>query len=427
MPKRRGRGEGTISKRVDGRWQARVDLGWQDGKRRRKAVYGRTRREASERLTEALRAVQQCATIPDERQTVGHFLDCWLEQKRSRLRPRTWATYETAVRLHLAPGLGKIRLSRLTPAEVDQWFRLHQKQGATARSVRYAHTILRAALNQARRWRLVHDNAAELVEPPRHRAREICPLTPEQARRLLEAAGGHRFGALVSVATALGLRLGEALGLAWKDVDFSAGTLRVRQSLERSGGDAATRRPLVATRRELLRQLESAPKRSAERREIREQLDTLRTRWRAVRTTLRLTEPKSHRSRRTVRMPAVVISALTSHRARQLEDRLAAGEVWADSGLVFTTPVGTALDPRNVTRQFHELLAGAGLPAVRFHDLRHTAATLLLAQGVDPRTIMETLGHSQISLTLNTYSHVLPALQADAAAKMDAILQRTRK
>ena len=123
-------------------------------------------------------------------------------------------------------------------------------------------------------------------------------------------------------------------------------------------------------------------------------------------------------------MPQVLVSALKSHRKGQLEERLAAGKAWTDSGLVFTSPLGTPLDPRNVTREFRALLETADLPRVRFHDLRHTAATLLLAQGVDPRTIMETLGHSQISLTMNTYSHVLPALQAEAAAKMDAILSR---
>jgi integrase len=122
-------------------------------------------------------------------------------------------------------------------------------------------------------------------------------------------------------------------------------------------------------------------------------------------------------------MPNVVVTALKAHRTRQREDRLAAGGAWEDSGLVFTSPIGTPVDPRNVTREFRVLLKAAKVPIVRFHDLRHTAATLLLAQGVDPRTIMETLGHSQISLTLNTYSHVLPALQEAAAAKMDAILR----
>jgi integrase len=172
---------------------------------------------------------------------------------------------------------------------------------------------------------MVTRNAAALVEVPQHQTREIQPLTPEQARTLLDSVRPHRLGAIVSVGMALGLRQGEALGLRWQDVDFD----------------------------------------------------------------------------------------------------LALGPAWQDSGLVFTSPIGTPLDPRNVTREFQTMLAAAPVvPRVRFHDLRHTAATLLLAQAVDPRTIMETLGHSQISLTLNTYSHVLPALQADAAAKLDAILSR---
>jgi integrase len=228
----------------------------------------------------------------------------------------------------------------------------------------------------------------------------------------------------VSVGTALGLRLGEALGLRWADVDFDANTIRVRQALERSGGDSAARRPLIIERRNLRQRIAAAPKRSAERRVLWQQLEALRTKWRSLRTTLRFTEPKSARSRRTIRMPSVVVTALKAHRTRQRKERLAAGGDWQDSGLVFTSPIGTPLDSRNVTRAFRTLLVEAKLPMIRFHDLRHTAATLLLAQGVDPRTIMETLGHSQISLTLNTYSHVLPALQAEAAAKLDAILTR---
>jgi integrase len=188
-------------------------------------------------------------------------------------------------------------------------------------------------------------------------------------------------------------------------------------------GDSAARRPLILERNQLRKRLAAAPPRSLERREIRKQLEALRTHWREVRTTLNLTEPKSTRSRRTIRMPGIVVRALKSHRTRQLEDRLATGGAWADSDLVFTSLLGTALDPRNVTREFHAMLIAANVPSVRFHDLRHTAATLLLAQGVDPRTIMETLGHSQISLTMNTYSHVLPALHEAAAVKMDAILK----
>jgi integrase len=322
------------------------------------------------------------------------------------------------------PGLGKLALGRLKPTNIERWFDEHQTAGAGTRTIRYARAVLRVALNQARKWELLSVNAAALVDPPRHTAKQIQPLAPEQARALLVAARGHRLGALVSVGTAVGLRIGEALGLRWADVDLDAGTLSVTQAIERSGGEPVGRRSMLAASRELRKRIAAAPKRSAERRQLRAELEKLRKQWRPVRSTLRITEPKSPRSRRTVRVPSVVLTALKSHRTRQLEERLGAGGDWEDSGLVFTSPIGSAVDPRNATREFKALLVSAALPNIRFHDLRHTAATLLLAQGVDPRTIMETLGHSQISLTMNTYSHVLPALQAEAAARLDAVLSK---
>jgi hypothetical protein len=169
-------------------------------RRRRKAVYGRTRREVVNKLTRVLRDVQQGATLPDERQTVAQFLTRWLDEKRTRLRLRAWATYEQAIRLHLVPGIGKIALARLTPAQLDTWFRERRQNGASPRAIRYARSVLRAAQNQARKWRVVSQNVAELVEAPRHHSREIQPLTPEQARTLLESAKGHRLGGIVSVA-----------------------------------------------------------------------------------------------------------------------------------------------------------------------------------------------------------------------------------
>jgi integrase len=421
---KRGRGEGTISKRGDGRWMGKVDLGWQDGRRCRKSVYGRTRRAVADKLTKVLGAVAKGEALPDERVTVGAFLAKYLVHKHTILRPRAWATYEQAVRLYLDPGLGKVPLAKLRPTHVQTWMADLQDGGVSPRTINYARVILRAALNQARKWEMVAINAAALVDPPRHVLKEIQPLNPVQARALLAVAKGDRLGGLISIATALGLRLGEGLGLRWRDVDFKAGTLTVRQAIERSGGSAAARRPLLAARRAIQTQLAAAAPRSDERRDLHAQREALRVEWRKVRTRIHTTAPKTVRSRRTVRMPGVVVTALKAHRARQLKDRLAAGAGWEDTGLVFTTPIGTALDPRNVSREFHVLLGAAKLPSIRFHDLRHTAATLLLAQGVDPRTIMETLGHSQISLTLNTYSHVLPALQADAAVKMNAILTR---
>jgi integrase len=214
-----------------------------------------------------------------------------------------------------------------------------------------------------------------MVSTPRVTRREVPALTPASARILLDAARGDRLEALYSVALALGLRQGEALGLKWADINLETGVLRVRR--------ASQRVPHEGTQ---------------------------------------LVETKTERSRRTLVMPQIVVNALCAHRGRQAVERLAAGERWVGLDLVFPSERGTLADGPNVTHRFHKLLKRAGMPAMRFHDLRHACASLLLVQGVHPRVVMETLGHSQISLTMNTYSHVLPALQRDAAEKMEAIL-----
>ena len=246
--------------------------------------------------------------------------------------------------------------------------------------------MLRAALNQALRWELVARNAAALTDPPRHRTREIQPLTPDQAKALLAAVAGHRLEALVSVGIGLGLRLGEALGLRWDAVDLEAGVLSVKQTLERAGGDAVARCRLTAERRRLLDELGAASSRLARER-VAARLTEVRKQLKAVQTTVQFAEPKTKRSRRTITIPRIVIDALRTHQARQLEERLTAGARWCESGLVFVSSIGTPLDARNLSRMFKAALREAGLPAIRYHDLRHTAATLLLAQGVDPRTI----------------------------------------
>lgn len=422
MAGRRGRGEGTIVHRSDGRWEAQVDLGWQDGRRRRKSVYGATRSAVATKLQRLLRAVEQGHVVSDERQTVAHFLQLWLDHKKVRLRPRAWLTYEQAVRLHLVPGLGKIPLARLKVDAVEAWFDRHQAHGATARTIRYARGVFRIALNKALKAGLVAQNAAALADPPTHVPRKIQPLTPEDARRLLDVATHHRQGALVSVGMALGLRLGEALGLQWVDIDLKAGTLVIKRALERSGGDAVTRRRLAIERKALRRRIQATVPRSPERQALQQQWREVMKQSRAVATVLHTAELKTEKSARMLSLPPVVLSALKSHHARQRAEWLAAGCSWPESVFVFCTPIGTAVDPRNATRDFHAMRREAKLETTRFHDLRHTAATLLLTMGVDPRTIMHTLGHSQISLTMNTYTHVLPALQVDAAAKMNTIL-----
>jgi integrase len=370
---RRGNGEGTIVKRADGRWAAAIIF---DGYQR-KWVYGKTRRDVSDRLRKIRSDVAEGRPVMNERLTMAEYLNRWLyEVAKQRTRPMTWRGYEHLVRLHILPTLGRVRLAKLTPQHVHSLVSQKVREGRLSpRTIQYMHSVLRAALNQAVRWRMVHYNAAAMVSTPRVTRREVLALTPANARLLLDAARGDRLEALYSVALALGLRQGEALGLKWADIDFDTGALRVRR--------ASQRVPHQGTQ---------------------------------------LVDTKTERSRRTLVMPPIVINALYAHRGRQAVERLAAGERWVDLDLVFPSERGTLADGPNVTHRFHKLLKRAGLPAMRFHDLRHACASLLLVQGVHPRVVMETLGHSQISLTMNTYSHVLPALQREAADQMEALL-----
>ena len=373
--RRRGHNEGSIFQRKDGRWVGVVDFGWEMGKRKRKYIYGRTRAEIQERFTSALRSRQQDVEPVGERETVGRFLDRWLQDRvRATVRPRTFQSYSYLVEKHLGPGLGHIRLAKLGPADVQRFLNVKLSEGLKPRTVQYIHAVLRRAVGQALRWGLVTRNSATLVDSPRVRRAEVQALTAKQTGKLLEQIKGDRLEALFSVAVAIGLRQGEALALQWEDVDLKHGTLRVRYTLQRLG------------------------------------------------KTVELVEPKSDRGKRSIALPAISVAALRSHRLRQRKERLLAGSSWRKSDFVFTSTIGTPLESRNVTKRLQKILVDAKLPRLRFHDLRHTAASLLLAQGVHPRVVMEILGHSQIKLTMDTYSHVVPSLQRDAAAKIDALL-----
>jgi integrase len=375
MASRRGHGEGAIYLREsDQRWVASVDLGSANGKRKRKVLYGKTRKDVAEKLKVVLREQQQGLPIHAERQTVGQYLSAWLtDVVKPSVRPKTFRSYEGIVRIHLTPALGRYQIAKLTPQHVQQLLNAKLAAGLSPRSVQYLRDVLRNALGQAMKWGLVTRNVATLAEPPRVPHHEMRFLTPDQARGLLAASRGERLEALYTVALALGLRQGESLGLRWQDVDFAAGTLHVRYALQRVDG------------------------------------------------TLQLVEPKTNQSRRTLNMPPTVTTALQAHRERQELDRSAAGDRWVETGLVFTTRKGTPLDARNVTGWFKKLLTSAELPDMRWHDLRHSCASLLLAQRVPPRVAMEVLGHSHISQTMR-YSHVIPELQAAAAASMERVL-----
>lgn len=371
---RRGPHEGSIYERTDGRWVGSVHLGYANGKRIRRSFYGATRAEVAAKLLTAQRAKVDGLPLPPERLTVAAYLTGWLDGKAPELRPATMRSYRGMVDGHLIPRLGHLRLARLGPADVRAMMTAELAAGKSPRSVGYMRGVLRVALAQAVRDGLLARNVAALAEPPRVPAYTATTLDPEQARVFLRSVAGERLAALYTVAVALGLRQGEALALRWEDVDLDAGTLTVRASLQRVGGH------LVPV------------------------------------------EPKSRTSYRTLPLPTFAIAALREHRRRQRQDRLLAGSAWHETGYLFTTTVGTPLDGPTVTHGLQRHLAAAGLPRLRFHDLRHSCASLLLAEGVNPRTVMELLGHSQVSLTLNTYSHVLPALTRDAVDRLDTLL-----
>lgn len=377
--RQRGHNEGTITRRQDGTWEAKVSLGYQIGtdgkpKRVRKSFYGKTRKDVSTKLTKALEDHRQGLPVAVERQTVGQFLDRWLaDVVKPSVRPKTYHSYAQLVRLHLIPALGHHQLATLAPQHVQRMMNDKLAAGLSPRTVQYLRAVLRRALGQALKWGLVARNVVTLTEPPRSVHHEMKFLVPTQARALLDAARGDRLEALYAVALALGLRQGESLGLRWSDVDFDAGTLTVRAALQRIDG------------------------------------------------TLRLVEPKTETSRRTLSLPSTVATALKAHRDRQAFEQAAFGARWVDTGLIFTTPKGTGIDGRNLTRRFKALLQVAGLPDMRWHDLRHSCASLLLAQRVPYRVVMETLGHSQISLTMR-YSHLVPELRREAADSMERVL-----
>lgn len=347
---KRGKKEGSIYQDSEGRWRAAVDHGYENGKRKRKLLSGKTRSEVAAKLVAALRNRQLNLPATNERYTVSQHLRRWIDNvARPTVRPKTLRTYSDFVAQHLDPALGKITLAKLSPDDVRSFMKMKMNEGLSATTVRHLRDTLRCALNVAMKDGLVMRNVAALVDAPRaQQANERLVLTPEDARKFLLAVQGHRLEALFSVALSLGLREGEVLGLRWSDIDLEPGLLTVRYQLQRVNGS------------------------------------------------LQLVEPKTERSRRTIVLPQVAIATLARHQARQCEEKLKAGDTWVDTGMVFTTTIGTMLDARNLLRAFYAIIRTSDLPRLRFHDLRHSAATLLLVQGGTPESCAGTrwlVGH----------------------------------
>lgn len=369
--KRRASGEGAVYYRKDEkRWVG--SFFDDDGKRRYRS--GKTQEEVLAKLQKAKQEQREGTLITGPQQTIHQYLEYWLENvcKPPALRLSTYVKYSKLIHSYIMPELGQIRLQKLTPQRVQAFYRKRSEKLAP-KTVHSIHGVLHKALDDAVRWNLLARNVCDLVKPPKIVKPEIHPLTMEQARTLLETARGQRLEDLIIVALTTGVRRGEILGLKWIDVDFENSSLQIRRTLDyiaKYGGYIET-------------------------------------------------EPKTATGRRKITLPNFVVKALLHPRAQQLEMRLQVGEKWEDLGYVFTGLHGGRLNPRYLNKLFDRLLKEANLPHMRFHDLRHSAATLLLSMGVHPKVVQEILGHSNIGMTMDTYSHVLPSMHKEAMEKWD--------
>lgn len=378
---RRHNGEGTIYQRADGRWEGAISVGL--GQRKR--VYGHSEDTVRRQLTAIRRELDLGLPVQrDGRVRLGDFLADWLERVRPSIKPLTHARYREIVRHVPATGLGRLALTKVTPAQLEHLYADLLARGLSPTTVHQLHSVLHHALGDALRKGIVARNICELVDAPTPRRTQVQALTAAQSLTVMETAAtqpADRFEALYVLALTTGMRQGEMLALHWGDVDLEAGVLQVRGTLHRVPGVSVT-----------------------------------------AKSGLVISDPKTSRSRRPVRLSELAVLALRKHRARQNAERLALGQAWDDRDLVFTNGIGRPVEARNLIRtSYAPLLKRAGVPIVKFHALRHSAATLLLSQGIHPRIVADLLGHSTTSLTMDVYSHVSLDMQHEAAEAMDRL------
>ena len=360
------------------------------GKRKRKWHSGyRTKREAEAARVEILSRMQRGIYIEPSRLTLDEFLDSWLDSIRASVRHSTHVSYSAMLANHFRPRLGSRRVQSLTPADMNGLYahllsagRRDGTGGLSPRSVRYVHTIARHALSDAVSWGVTARNVADLATPPRHRAsasREMQTWSAEELSAFLSHTSQDRLSAIWVLAATTGMRRGELLGLKWKDIDFERRALSVRRSLV------------------------------------------------SVEYELAFSTPKTEKSRRVIALDETTLGALAKHRRSQAAEKLVFGPGYENSDLVFCQENGEPFHPDRLTKVFKAMVHRAELPVIRLHDLRHTHATLALQAGIHPKVVSERLGHSTVAMTLDTYSHTVPSMQADAAKRIAELVFRVNR
>ncbi|SFU39267.1 site-specific integrase [Alicyclobacillus macrosporangiidus] len=373
--------KGHLRKRGS-KWCFVLDVGKdENGKRIRKWFSGyATKREAEKAMASKIVEIESGGYVVAPKETVGTYLRRWLDDKRPQVAYNTYRKYEWLVCHHIIPKLGHIGLQKLTPSHLQKFYTdLRSGEAAlSARSTLHAHRIIHEALDRAVKWGLVSRNVADAVEPPRADRYQASVWTAEQAAYFIEQTRTTepRCWAVFVLAITTGMRKTEILGLQWTDVDMERGYISIQRTL-----DYVKKQPVVK-------------------------------------------ELKTDRSRRYVALPSLATEALGAQRALQAQDRLLLGPDYKVSDWVFTNEIGEPLSPNTVNTAWYRALRSVDVPRIRFHDLRHTHASLLLKQGVNPKVVSERLGHATVQITLDTYSHVLPGLQRDAADRFDELLRK---
>ncbi len=371
MASKRGNNEGSIFKRKDGRWCAQVSLNG-----RRITKYGKTQKECRDWVNATLDKIDHGLTFDDAQVSLQQYMESWLSGKILARRPSTVRNYRRYMNLYILPALGRMRLQAILPVHIRQLYLRMQSEGKGARTIQLVHVTLRCAFAQAVKEGLIGHNPLEAVERPKVETKRYGIFTEEQARTFITAAKGHPNETLFFLALTTGMRKGEILGLMWTDVDWEKSILRVDRQLQPVSYEGGA---LVPT--------------------------------------------KTKSGRRHIMVGKVAIALLKEHRERQEMQKAVAGNRWKEHGMIFTTSIGTYIDQTKVSRAFKQILQQAGLPDIRFHDLRHTSISILLDNGTPVNTVQSRAGHSKASVTTDIYGHAMARSQEAAARMIEEIVK----
>lgn len=370
MAKKRGNSEGSINQLPSGSWRAQITL-----QGHRVSHTSKSRREAQEWLKQITLRVDDGLTYAHSRVSVEDYLKEWVIGKHSTVKHGSWVQYDQVTRVYITPLIGRIKLTELRTDQIQSMYNRLLVQNVGVFAIRKCHTVLHSALQQALRTGILSRNPAAFAQPPRLPIKEMTILDESEVSQLLVTASGYRLGILIHLAVVTGARQMELLGLKWTDIDWIKKTLRIERQLEKT-----------------------------------------------FRTGQLFSSTKTRYGRRTLELGRNTIDLLRNHLEDQQRERIAAAELWHENGLIFTTSIGTPIDPSNLRRDFRRMLTDAGLPPSRFHSLRHTSASLLLNNGIPPIVVSRRLGHSKASITMDVYAHLLPTMQTEAAELIDEVV-----